>query len=611
MEISDINNPELRNLISKLPEGRLKDYYRDFVIHHENVILNFKINNYDDMPMREAVMALCKALFHEVYGAEANAYYKKNGVNKGNRFTLSDINSPNCEVFYFNRGGANKKIKSSISKEQGDFLPNGELLQIATAVASKKGFNQFDSRYGRFKAVHDTVHAYTSNDRHHVSADMDKSKLTLSGRISDYESFVFGILSDFAEDFTLPLLDYISSATNSDYNKLKEEDAERQLIVSETTRTLIERLNDVIDSEYLNPLVLFLPTNVDAVLISALSRIPWNLIVTFDPDVEKDKEGHVVSVLKKQWDGIRPFKIDDVTSDGREETGIILAQVNSPANEESTIKKRIKLSKNKISRALLKIRKGSEGICAVCIPDKDDDQLFNNAGVGSLSEEDTLIIVGNAGSNLKKGIDEYFSIDEDKCEKFDIPLSQAIYAFYEVSVPLCKDVTLSSHTLSQEDISRYASYGIKVISPIPAGTEKARHPISDFFCGKDITERDLYNDFDVKRSEYENLRKVIEERLKNGTRFTHYLKQTPTCGATTLAMRLAYDMAILNTKTDLNSPVTSIFISEFKTEDANNIIGRIKDLALKVSPNQILAFIDRSIQEKDFDRVKQTLTDGG
>ncbi|MDE7410139.1 MAG: hypothetical protein K2N09_08980 [Muribaculaceae bacterium] len=604
MDINDISKPELRNLILNLPDGRLKDYYRDFVIYHERVILNFGKNNYADMPMREAVTALCKALFHEVFGAEADAYYKDCGV-RGNRFILSETSDPSSEVFCFKGKAAYKKTKSSLTSS--DFLPNGELLQIAAAIASKKGFSQYDYRYGRFKAVQDSVHAYTSNDWHHVSADIDKSRFSLTGRISDYESFVFGILCTFSNDFTLPLLDYIPSATKVDFGALRQSEEEMRLLANETTISLIDVLNEEVNSLYPSPLVLFSPTNVDSQILHGLARIPWNLIITFEPN--KKDEKHLISVIEKDWKGIRPLKIGEVVGNGRDETAVIFANGESANESKSKYKEWASLYRKKVESALNQIRKGAERVIAVCITDSSDSKIFNRGSIELLKEDDTAVIIGKIGPDLKEGLEDEFPIS--KYQNFDISMPQCAYVFNEIDIPGMNGIIKVSANLSAEDIKRYASYGIKIICPLPSGTEKEINPISEFFSGREITEKDLYNDFDVRRNFYESFRRIIETRLENGNRFTHYLQQTPSCGATTVAMRLAYDIAVLSERGHFKTPVTSIYISELKTESIKSIVERIKDLALKISPNQILAVIDRSIQSTDFERIKENLTDVG
>lgn len=602
-DIHDIKNAELREMVLKLPEGRLKDYYRDFIIYHEKVILNFETNNYADMPMREAVTALCKALFHEVL-PDADTFYVNCG-SEGNRFSLSNTNDSNGIVFFFSGTSAGRKSVSDSSRT--GFVPGGEILQIGAALAATLNYGQYDARYTAFKRVHDTVHQYESNDKHHVCSDIDKAKYTLTGRINDYESFVHYILTSFDQFLHVKLSEQISSATKTDFGALKQSEEEMRLLLNDTTSSLIDKLNEEVNSLYPSPLVLFSPANVDERILHSLARIPWNLIVSFDGSGEK--ESLLISVLRKDWEGIRPFKIGAVEGDGREETGIIFANGDSLKESKTKFKEWASLYQNKVKSAITMIRKGSERVFAVCLTDSLDNKIFNKGGIGLLESDDTAVIIGKIGPNLEEGLNDDFSIE--KYQIFDITASQCAYAFHEIDIHgMSRDIIVSS-TLSNEDIKRYAAHGIKIICPIPFGTEKEINPISSFFSGKEITEKDLYNDYDVRRDFYESFLRTIEVRLDNGIRFTHYLKQTPSSGATTIGMRLAYDIAVLSERGHFKTPVTPIFISELKTESVNPLVERIKDLALKVAPNQILAFIDRSIQSNDFERMKESLIDGG
>ena len=602
-DIRDIKNIELREKVLELPEGRLKNFYRDFIIYHEKVILNFETNNYADMPMREAVTALCKALFHEVV-PDADTFYVNGGSN-GNRFSLSDTNSANKIVFFFYGNAAGRKSSSDSSRT--GYVPGGEILQIGTALAATLNYGQHDARYTAFKRVQDTVHQYESNDKHHVCADIDKAKYTLTGRINDYESFVHYILISFDQFLRVKLSGQISSATKTNFGALKQSEEEMRLLANDTTSSLIDKLNEELNSLYPSPFVLFSPANVDYRLSHGLARIPWNLIITFDPKGED--ENHLVSVIRNDWDGKRPFTIGKVEGDGRDETGIIFANGESANESKFKYKEWASLYKKNIKFALNQIRKGTERIVAVCLTDSSDNKIFNRGGIGLLKEDDTAIIIGKIGADLAEGLDNDFPVT--KYQNFDISIPQCVYAFNEIDVQGTSGSINASSNLSAEDIKRYASHGIKIICPLPSGTEKEINPISEFFSGKELTEKDLYNDYDVRRSFYEGFRRIIEVRLENGSRFTHYLQHTPSCGATTVAMRLAYDIAVLSDRGHFKTPVTSIFISELRTESVSPIVERIKDLALKISPNQILAFIDRSIQGNDFERMKESLTDGG
>ena len=40
-DLNEIENENLRSEISSLSKGRLRDYYREFILNHENVIKNF------------------------------------------------------------------------------------------------------------------------------------------------------------------------------------------------------------------------------------------------------------------------------------------------------------------------------------------------------------------------------------------------------------------------------------------------------------------------------------------------------------------------------------------------------------------------------------------
>ena len=586
-----------------LPEGRLKDYYRNFIIYHEKVIQNFETKNYADMPMREAVTALCKALFHEVL-PDADTFYV-NGGSKGNRFSLSNTNSTNGIVFFFSGNVAGRKSVSDSSR--AGHVPCGEILQIGTALAATLNYGPNDARYTAFKRVQDTVHQYESNDKHHVCSDIDKAKYTLTGRINDYESFVHYILISFDQFLHVKLSEQISSATKTDFGVLKQSEEEMRLLANDTTSSLIDKLNEELNSLYPSPFVLFSPANVDCRLSHGLARIPWNLIVTFDPNGEE--ENHLISIIRKEWEGIRPFKIGTAEGDGRDETIVIFANGNSVNESKSKYKEWTSSYKNKVESALNMIRKGSERVVAVCLTDRFDNRIFNKGGIGLLKSDDSAVIIGKIGSNLEEGLNEDFSIEEYQI--FDITELQCAYAFHEIDIHgMSSKITVSSN-LSNEDMMRYAAHGIKIICPILSGTEKEINPISSFFSGKEITEKDLYNDYDVRRDFYERFLRTIEVRLDNGIRFTHYLKQTPSSGATTVGMRLAYDITMLSERGHFKTPVTTIFISELKSESVNPMVERIKDLALKVSPNQILAFIDRSIQSNDFERMKESLIDGG
>lgn len=599
MDINDIENIELRKRILAVPDDRLKDYYRDFVLNHKKVIYNYNLKNYDDMPMRNAIIALSKALFHEVFGEEAKNYYSKG--KDGNRFILSNSESI---VFCFNGREAFKKKRSEL--ESGDFGPRGEILQIAAAVAYKKKFGQNDDRYMRFKLVHSTVYASESNDKAHVSADVDKSIASLDRKFSDYRMFVVGVLDDFKSDFKIPLLDYIPQGLEADYGRMKQHEVVGQKLTSEATQLLIDRLNDEIKSPYPSPLILLAPKDVDAQIAWGLARMPWNLIITFDSN-----DSELFSVIKIDWEGKRPYKIGEIEGDGRDVTGIIFANGESAKDAKGKYKDWRNAYENKITSALNRIRKGDEGITAVCLTDPSDAKIFNKGGIGLLNQNDRALIIGKIGKNLEDGLDDEFSIKEQNVEKFDIPSEQLAYALKTIDVPEVRDSITASSILSAEDIKRLAAHGIKIVSPIPLGTEKIINHISGFFSGDNVTAKDLYKDYDVKRYFYENFKETIKTRLVNGNRFTHYIKQTPSSGATTVAMRLAYDLSVLSEKAYFKTPITAIYISELKTESVNPLIERIKDLAIKVSPNILLAFVDRSIQSGDFERIKESLTDGG
>lgn len=596
-------NQELEERISQLPKDRLRDYYRYFVKYHDEVIRSFNNNDYDNMPMRKAVDALCKVLFHEILGSEADEYYRDGGAS-GNRFILSD-RTPN-NYFCFNQGTAYKRnVKTG--KVDGDYTPHGEILQIATAIAHKKGYNQNDNRYNRFKSVHETVYSYESNDKEHVSADIDKSKITLNGRVHDYESFVHGILSLFKNDLRVPLQDYIASTTQTNYGQLKEGEAQYAVQLSEKTETLIELLNEELSSAYPSPLLLILPEKVDSRLAQSLVGINWNLIITFDP--KADAEGHFLDILRKDWNEKRPFKIGDLLGGGVDETGIIFGNGQWPERPVTKYKDWNKIHEANIKSIIKKLRKGAEKICAVCITDGSDNKLYNRAWVEPLHDGDDVIIVGEIGPNLEERIEDDFTFNE--IFTFDIPIDQAVYAFKNLNRQGHDDRSSLSLNVNEEDLLRYSAHGIKIITPIKSGTPKAITPITVFYAGGNINETDLYNGYDVQRGSYKEIHNLIKTRIDNGARFTHYIQQTTSCGATTFAMRLAYDIAYSSEKGNLKNPVTVIYISELKTESVNPLIERIKDLALKVSPNTILAFIDRSIQKNNFERIKESLSDGG
>lgn len=605
-DLYEIDNENLRSEISDLPEGRLRDYYREFILNHENVIKNFKIENYRGMEMRKAIGALCKLLFHEILKDEADNFYNDGGPD-GNRFSLSQTDNSDGIVFFFKGKGAGRKKKSEI--EKGEFVPGGEILQIGTALAATLNYSQNDSRYNVFKHVHETVYSYESNDKEHVCADVDKSKYSLIGKINDYESFVHNVLTLFDKYLQIRLAGKISSAIKSDFNENLLTLASEQAIKNEQIESLSQTLKDSVGATFPVPIVLITPTEIPEELLGSLTRFPWNLVVTFDPNC--DQEGRLIGILRKEWSNKRPFKICSEVAqvgDGVEETNVIFANGNLPMLSTSKFIDWKNRYQSLFAGALSKIRRGSENICAVIISDKANGKIFNKAWLNTLSNYDEVLIIGDVSSELREQLDEDYAL---KYTIYDITPRQVAYVFSKITPSSFGDKSYKGFGLSVEDITRFAANGIKVVCPLPPTTEKVPTVISDFFIGAEISEKDLYNNFDVTRHFYEDLRKRIILRIESGSRFTHYIKQMPSSGATTIAKRLAYDIATQSSRGTLRASVLPIIISELKTQSINSLVERVKDLALKTIPStHILAIIDRAVQSSDFDRLKETLVDG-
>lgn len=601
--ISDIKDTKLQKEVLKLPKGRLRDYYRDFIYYHENVIKYFHIEDYMNMPMRNAVEALCKVLFHEIR-EDADDFYTNSG-NDGNHIYLSGTTiKPSLNVFYFKGKRAGKKKKTDIKDEE--ILPLGLIQQIGAGLAEKLNYGKDDRRYLAFRNVHHSVQAYESNDKEHVCADADKAKYSLTGRISDYESFVHYVLTTFDQYLQIKLAGQISSAAKSDFNELNQVLATEQALKNEKVESLIQNLKELLETYYPDPMILIAPRMLSTPISLALTRIPWNLIITFDPEGEKD--GHLIHAIRTNWNGLRPFKIcadANNLTDGQDETGVIFANGDTPDNSFDKYPDWRNQYEDHVFKAISKVRRGSQRITAVVITDTEDSRIFNLGGIGKLGINDTVLIIGTIGLNLKDRLENEFGI---KYENYDISTTRTVFAFNQLPQLINCRETAHKVGLTAEDIARYAANGIRIISLLPSNTEIEANPVTDFYIGTDITEKDLYNEFDVKRRFYEDLKNIVKSRLVAGSRFTHYLHQTPSCGATTVAMRLAYDIASESASGKLGVDVVSLFISEIKTQSINPMVDRIKDMALKLSAStHILAIIDRSIQGSDFDRLKETL----
>lgn len=608
-DLYEIENENLRSEISTLSKGRLSDYYREFILNHENVIKNFKIEKYREMDMRKAVGALCKLLFHEILKDEADNFYNEGGPD-GNRFSLSQTDNPDGIVFFFKGKDTGRKKRSEIEKEKGERVPGGEILQIGAALAATLNYSQYDPKYNVFKRIHETVYSYESNDKEHICADVDKSKYSLTGRINDYESFVHNVLTVFDQYLQIKLIGRISSATTSDFNDLLRAKVVEQAITNETVESLVKTIKDCVETYYSETMLLIAPKEVPLDLIRAITHIPWNLIVTFDPN--SDHDGHLIDVLRKEWSGIRPFKICneyDMVGEGIDETNIVYANGDMPVLSVTKVKDWNAKYKNLLKGSISKVRRGSENICAFILTEDSNDKLFNKAWLNTLSDGDKVFTVGNISSEVMEELEEEHYFEHTN---FNISSYQATCAFNAIAITANNVKSYNCVGLSAEDIARYAAYGIKIIRPIPLSSEKSLSPISEFYAGGNVNENDLYNNYDVRRRFYDDLKARIEARIESGARFIHYIKQTPSSGATTLAMRLAYDLAELSDRGKLKSPVLPIIISELKVQGINPMVERIKDLAIKISPaNHILAIVDKSIQSNDFDRLKEALIEGG
>lgn len=605
-DIDEIADNNLRNMILQLHDRRLKDYYRDFVIYHEKIISNFKLCNYPDMPIRKAVTALSKILFHEILGSQADNFYDNRGVD-GARFTLSDTSNPSNEIFFFRSGKAYKDVKANIGNH-GNYIPKGEIMQIATAIAEKKGFDQNDRKYNIFKSVHESAYSYESNDKEHVSADIDKAQFSLVGRISDYESFVHNALTYFKNDMSIQLEEYLSTSSCLNFEKLKQGEKEENLRKTQVVSGLIERLNDVLESDFRNPLLLIVPPDIDATLSRALCRIPWNMILSFDP--ESNSTLHILDILRSEWTDKRPFTINNVTTNGHFETAFIFADGEKREDVSANKREWRNKHRNDIQNALKKIRKGENPITVVCFTHPSDNPVYNMGGIGMLSENDDVILIGKIGKNLYEGWVDDFDIGRnheiESCH-FDLNAIEAAPVFNQIDGAILNTDTATISGLTKEDLLRYDEIGIKIIQPIADDTPKELVPLSDFYYGKPITEKDLYNDYDVRREIYGGLFQTIEGRLESNIRFTQYILQTPTSGASTFAMRLAYDIAYNSERGKYGRAIIPIRINEIKI-NVNSLVRYIKDLSNKLpSSNHILAIIERSISRSDFEDLSQRL----
>lgn len=499
--------------------------------YHEKTIAVCAKGKYDDAPMREAIIALCKTLFHEVLGEEANMYYRKG--KDGNIFTLSS--SP--YQFWIAPKKASKYKSIDTDRQE-----RSELGQIASAIAWKKGFGSDDIRFKIIKNVHEELFGALSNDVAHVAASQDKSPLLDNTKLKRYESFVWEVLDHYKDDFHVNMSKLLSTSSNLNYDELKEKETNEELQMAQARSQLIHKLNEIIDADFRNPLVLIVPENVDPLLVKGLCRVPWNLIISFDSDRKR-----FFSIIEDEWKGKRPIRIDDVTCDGESETSFIFANGQGTADDKGgqIYKEWKKKYQSLVERALNKIRKGDSSITAICLTDPKDNPVFNKGGVGLLKENDELLIIGKIGSNLRKDLEENFDVnydwgttDDTHSGEYNLAMLEIVSVFNEINNSL-KDKQESNaiSDLTQEDIDRYKEVGIKIICPIPEETPKNTHHISEFYRGKTISENDLYNDYDVRRKIYEEFLENIKSYLKSDQRFIRYICQTPSCGATTFAMR--------------------------------------------------------------------------
>jgi hypothetical protein len=304
--------------------------------------------------------------------------------------------------------------------------------------------------------------------------------------------------------------------------------------------------------------ILVSPQNLtqDAHIAEAISRIPWRLVVDFNPNTDIESNGLLYNFEKAKGAGYRKsYTIDDkLDFDPKFERYWFLA------NGQGTVQTFTKFAdwRKKYKRYL-------------------SESLYNSFNKGSRPHPRIVVLLNISSEYADAIIDEFNAVDEENlnfiiCSDGAVSYDSILSNYNNVKLiiislhQIVKGINNSISFLSEktdhrqilipfknekqtrtfvpfkvEDYDYLKSIGIELVYRGIEKEGKDQNTTDDFFKGGTITWADLAEEKDIIRNSYEGITKRLRTELERNKTQEIELIYEAGAGGTTIARRIAYD----------------------------------------------------------------------
>ena len=584
--IECIKSPVLKEVVIGIEDELLKDFYLQFFHLHERAVNN---NDVDGAKLRLALELFCNILLMEVCH-DAKKYYKTNRQNGSLQLRLQKFAVDKEKKFVPTKDFRAFKVRSELEEET-----KGAIDRIKATICFEKDENStslmavfFDNASGFYSRLSSLIHGTKQDTRPPfrrntncfeyfltIKKGRDLLKQDLNGRLN-YLPFPDGVLC-------------VEEQLEWDNSKVELND-----LVKGFSRDGGRRF------------VLLAPSSVSRNLSMALARIPWNMIIDFDPAT--DEEGHLRNVFEKCKPEDRATLVleesNEVEGKGQSVTYWIRAngylppgsdRPSRPCYEQSEASSWIKGYLERLVKPKLDSLCKIGGYGELCVIDVfNENSRFTRPLFNRLKESSQLVVLSRDGQKFN---DDFF--DECSAPHSLLTIDEATLITYlqNVDIPY-REENINIGSLDKEKIAEYREVGLEFVPP-PSSTMLESN-ISGFYQGERITWEELDNNIDVERENYKSYRSLVEKKVRSKETFVSYISHAPCSGATTFVRRLGIDMM----RSNYGQRCLFVYIDEIK--NLESVARRIQELYNSENVMLIIV-IERTIAENIFEYLYQNV----
>ena len=581
-----IKSPELKEVINGIDDELLKDFYLQFFYWHERAVND----DVDEVKLRLALELFCDILLLEVVPG-AKGYYKTNRQNGSLQLDLREFRIDKKTKEFVLTGKNNRFDMWSKDLE----VVKGKIGQIKAAICFEKKKDSTSLMTDFFSDASKFFSNVSSEE--HTSKQDSRPPYSKTTYLYNYFLIIRKGRDFFKEDL------------NGRLNYLPFPDGvlcvEEQL---EWDNSKIE-LNDLVKGfsrDGGRRFVLLAPRSVSRNLSMALARIPWNMIIDFDPAT--DEEGHLRNVFEKCKPEDRATLVleesNEVEGKGQSVTYWIRAngylppgsdRPSRPCYEQSEASSWIKGYLERLVKPKLDSLCKIGGYGELCVIDVfNENSRFTRPLFNRLKESSQLVVLSRNGQKFN---DDFF--DECSAPHSLLTIDEATLITYlqNVDIPY-REENINIGSLDKEKIAEYREAGLEFVPP--PSSIMLESNISGFYQGERITWEELDNNIDVKRENYEAYRSTIEKKVRSKETFVSYISHAPCSGATTFVRRLGIDMM----RSNYGQRCLFVYIDEIKRQES--VVRRIQELYNSENVMLIIV-IERTIAENIFEYLYQNV----